>query len=152
MYLIFALTSDWNVKSAILYVKSPDTEQQNIKVDKCTVPEKVDMYFMVYVGRLELSTWYLIVIHNLTLYWSNIKYLSEYMFFCVFKNKSASNPVLANITSCSNCINILYLLDFRFRCKIFFTIIGQNLKICIIKIYSLWSKAARLITITYLII
>ena len=49
MYLIIATTSDLDVKLAILYVKIPDTEHCN------TVPEKVDMYLMVCVERLELS-------------------------------------------------------------------------------------------------
>ena len=43
-------TSDLDVKLVILYIKIPDTEH------KTTVPEKVDMYLMVYVERLELST------------------------------------------------------------------------------------------------
>ena len=92
------------------------------------------MYILRCVRRFELLTWSLIIIYNLTLFWSNIKYLSEYMFFCVFKNESASNPVLANITSCSNCINLLYLLNFRFICKIFLTILRWFLKICIIRV------------------
>ena len=42
--------SDLQAKLVILYVKIPDTLQTT------TVPEKVDIYFMVCIERLELST------------------------------------------------------------------------------------------------
>lgn len=41
-------TSDLDVKLVILYIKIPDTQQPDTKsLTHNTIPEKVDMYFMV---------------------------------------------------------------------------------------------------------
>ena len=94
----------------------------------------------------------LIVIHNLTLYWNNIKCLWKKCVVLCRLVKTIYNIIFTVFLTVKIYLYVLYLLKPGLRCKFFLTILRWFLKICITKIYSLWNKAARLITITNLII
>ena len=100
------------VKLAFFYVKIADKEQPWYRI----ASSSARFGLAILVRRLKLLTWYLIVIHNLTLYWSYIKSFKTKCVVLCQQNKFVSNLVLITITPFLNCINMLYSLNFRFRC------------------------------------